>query len=242
MNIQINQLTKTYKGRKVLEIESLKLSEGKFYGIVGDNGAGKSTLLRLIAGIEKPSTGHILYDQIKWHKYFNKEITYMHQKPYMLDISVYENIAYPLKIRNISKNIIEQKVNKLMETLDLYRLRDQKATTLSGGEAQKVAFARAIIIEPRLLLMDEPTAHIDKKTIGLFESIIVEYRSKTQMTTLMITHNPDQSHHLFDEIICLNGGLIDQSYNMEFKYQLYKEKSKVNYEDNIIEFNRIKSH
>lgn len=208
MKLKIEGLTKIYKHKKVLDIRSLEIPIGSFYGFVGDNGAGKSTLFRIISGLEMADEGTVFYNDSPWQSSISKEITYMSQVPLMMKSTVFNNIAYSLKIRKIQPSIIEEKVNTLLDQLDLFRLKDQSAVSLSGGEAQKVAFARAIIFEPKLLLMDEPTSHIDSKTICLIEKIIQRRQASSHMTTLMITHNVEQSENLFDQVIRMNNGNI----------------------------------
>lgn len=238
MNIHINGLTKAYDGKTVLNIEKVSFIEGKGYGIIGPNGAGKSTLLKIIAGLEKKDQGAIYYDEGKRDtKYFNsdfsvsqdnltqsafsddglltenmrKKITYLSQSPYLLRTSVYNNIAYPLKIRKLPKTIIEKKVNEIMKELNVYDLRNQLATSLSGGESQKVVLARALVFEPELLLLDEPTANIDPQTIEVLEKAILKRNSQNKMITITITHNMGQVHRMCDDVIYIEKGkIIDQ--------------------------------
>lgn len=208
MNILVDHISKKYHQKKILDAMTLDIPSGSFYGIVGDNGAGKSTLFRIISGLEKPDAGKVLYEGEAWNPTIAKEITYMNQVPHMLKASVYENIAYPLVIRKVEKNIIKNKVDELLEALDLGALVNQSAKVLSGGEAQKVAFARALIFEPRLLLMDEPTAHIDRKTIQLIEQLIRQRQETSHMTTLMITHNSHHQNNFFDKVFVLSEGKL----------------------------------
>lgn len=210
MNILIDGISKTYGQKIILDNLTLDVPSGSFYGIIGDNGAGKSTLFRIISGLEKPDRGNILYEGSSWNRKVAKEITYMNQVPLMMKASVYENIAYPLIIRQTEKKQIKKKVDELLEALDLFDLVHQSAKLLSGGEAQKVAFARAMIFEPSLLLMDEPTAHIDRKTIQLIEQLIRHRQEANHMTTLMITHNRDHQHNFFDEVFILSKGKLEQ--------------------------------
>lgn len=209
MEINIKGLIKVYGDRTVLNIESLLLERNKFYGIVGPNGSGKSTLLRMISGLEQNTEGEILYDKCILNEQILKQLTYMSQRHYLLRTSVFNNIAYPLKLRKYPKNIIESKVNQIMKELQLFDLRDQLATKLSGGESQKVALARALIFEPQLLLLDEPTANIDPNSMKLIEKVILKRHNNKSGTTLMITHNMGQARRLCDEVLMLNQGKLE---------------------------------
>lgn len=209
MEISIKGLSKVYGERTVLNIESLLFESNKLYGIIGPNGAGKSTLLRIISGIEQNTFGEIYYNRCILNEQISKLITFMSQRHYLLKTSVFNNIAYPLKIRKQSKKTIESKVNEIMMELQLFDLRDQLATSLSGGEAQKVALARALIFEPQLLLLDEPTANIDPNSMKLIEKVILKRNNEKKGTTIMITHNMSQARRLCDEVIFMNKGEIE---------------------------------
>ncbi|WP_165916274.1 ABC transporter ATP-binding protein [Marinisporobacter balticus] len=197
----IGQLTKKYKDHLILDNITIQLKAGGFYGFKGSNGAGKSTLFRIIAGLERPTCGTVTYDGEKLNSTILKRITYMHQKPYMMKTSVEENILYPLKIRGLGYEIYRQKVKDIMFELDLYKLRTQLATQLSGGEMQKVALARALIFEPEILLMDEPTAHVDKQTVQAIETMLLKRKCQDHMMTAVITHDEDQLVNLFEQVI-----------------------------------------
>lgn len=209
MEIRINNLTKHYENRTVLNIDSLLFERNRFYGIIGPNGAGKSTLLRIIAGLEQSDGGDILYDSGTIHKKLYKDITYMSQRYYLMKTTVFHNIAYPLKLRKFSKKLIESKVDNIMRELQLDPLRDQLATKLSGGESQKVALARALVFEPKLLLLDEPTANIDPDSMKLIENMILKRHKYKIGTTIMVTHNIDQAKRLCDEILIINRGKLE---------------------------------
>ncbi|PKM51937.1 MAG: ABC transporter [Firmicutes bacterium HGW-Firmicutes-7] len=208
MEININGLMKDYGERTVLNIESLLFESNKLYGIIGPNGAGKSTLLRIISGLEQSTKGEILYNGCVLNKPILKHITFMSQRHYLLKTTVFNNIAYPLTLRKYHKKIIENMVDEIMMDLQLFELKDQLAISLSGGEAQKVALARALIFEPQLLLLDEPTANIDPNSIKLIEKLILKRNKEKKGTTLMITHNMEQARRLCDEVVFIENGKL----------------------------------
>lgn len=208
MDITINNLTKVYNGRTVLGIEQLNVQSGCFLGIIGPNGAGKSTLAKIIAGLEDPSSGTVLYDHLTLDTSILKRMTMVFQRPYLLRTTVFNNIAYPLRFRKRSRTIIEMKVNRMLEEMDLVDIQRQNASTLSGGEAQKAALARAMVFEPSLLVLDEPTASIDPASIFAMEKAIQSYHQRTKATIIMITHNMQQAKRLCSDIAFMHHGRV----------------------------------
>lgn len=207
MDIKIESLVKIYGERTVVNLENITFEKGKIYGIIGPNGAGKSTMLKMIAGLEDFTAGNILYDEGLLNDRILKNITYMSQRPYLLRTSVFNNIAYPLKIRKYDRSIIDNRANEIMEELGIFDLRYQLATKLSGGESQKVALARALVFEPELLLLDEPTANIDPHSIEVIEKAILRRNKEMGMTVIIITHNIGQANRLCGEIVFMNQGM-----------------------------------
>ena len=138
-------------------------------------------------------------------------MTLIFQKPFLFRTSVFDNIAYPLKIRGEKPEVIEEKVKKLLVDLGLEDLRDQPGKTLSGGESQKVALARALVFEPELLLLDEPTANIDPQSIMVMERVLRDFYEKNHPTIIMVTHNIQQAKRLSKEVFFIDeGSLIER--------------------------------
>lgn len=211
MDIRIENLTKIYGEKIVVDLEKMTLEKGKVYGIIGPNGAGKTTMLKIIAGLEDSTKGKILYNGNPLNDLVLKNITYMSQRPYLLRTSVFNNIAYPLKIRKYNRKTIENKVNEIMQELGIFELRYQLATSLSGGESQKVALARALVFDPALLALDEPTANIDPNSIEIIEKAIVRRNREKGITVIIITHNMGQAKRLCNHIIFMDRGKIIES-------------------------------
>jgi tungstate transport system ATP-binding protein len=206
MDINITNLIKKYHDKAVVDIENTEFKSGTIYGITGDNGAGKTTLLKIIAGLERYDSGEILYSGVPIEQGMMKKITYLSQTPYLMRTSVYENIVYPLKIRNVEPHIIETKARDIMDELQITELKNQLATQLSGGESQKVALARALVFDPEVLLLDEPTASIDPATIDTIEEAITRRNKRQKMTVIMISHNMDQVKRMCDEVVYMKKG------------------------------------
>ena len=208
MDLQITDLQKYYDERCVLNVENQTIKKGNFLGVIGPNGSGKSTLIKIIAGLIEASNGNVVYNNNKLNTKIQQDMTLVLQKPYLLRTTVFNNIAYPLAIRGIKKQEISRRVNDVMKSLDIRTLRDQKAWTLSGGETQKVALARAIVIKPSLLLLDEPTANIDPGSVLVMEENIKKFYEENGSTVIMITHNLQQSKRLCADVAFMNEGEI----------------------------------
>ena len=203
MEVSIKNLKKLYSDKLVLDIDNLTMEKGKITGIIGPNGSGKSTLLNIVAGLDREFSGIVKYDQKSINKEIYKEMTLVTQKPYLFRREVYENIEYPLRIRGVKKGEIKRRVKDIIERFEIEELKDKKAHLLSGGESQKVSLARALVFEPRLLLLDEPTSNIDPESIKIMEREILKYNRETKGTVLIVTHNIEQSKRLCDNIVYL---------------------------------------
>ncbi|MTI55541.1 ATP-binding cassette domain-containing protein [Geosporobacter ferrireducens] len=208
MNISLHNIVKAYEDYQVLEIGKWSIRKGSLWGIIGSNGAGKSTLAKIIGKLEDPTAGEILYDGKPFTTQMQKEMTVVFQKPYLLRSSVWENIAYPLKIRDYSSNEIERSVKDILLQMGIEKIQHQKSWTLSGGEAQKVALARALVFKPKLLILDEPTANIDPSAVAVMEKMIRNTNEENQTTVLMVTHSLQQAKRLCKEIVFMHRGKI----------------------------------
>lgn len=187
MEIKIKNLQKKYNDNAVIAIDDLLFEENKAHGIIGDNGAGKTTLLKIIAQLDDDYTGDIYYNGNEVDQDIIKSMTYITQVPYMLNMSVYKNIAYPLKIRKIDNKIIDNKVNEYLDLLKITHLKEKNAHQTSSGEKMRIALARALIIEPKVLFLDEPTTHLDRKTIEILKEVILKIKGNT--TIFIISHD-----------------------------------------------------
>ena len=211
MVLYIDSLTKKYGQKTVLDIKSLTIEKEKITGITGPNGCGKSTLLNIISGIDDDFSGSISYDGRPLSRSIAEHMTYVFQKPYLFKRTVLENIAYPLKLRGFSCGEREQRAMEMILRFEIESLKDERADLLSGGESQKVALARALVFEPKLLLLDEPTSSIDPDSIEVMEREILDFNKKTQATIVIVTHNMDQASRLCHNILSLNQGkVVDQ--------------------------------
>lgn len=207
---QLNSIRFDYGDKTVLSLPELSIDADKVTALVGPNGCGKSTLLNLLAFVEQPSSGNILFfdGQVKPEKCFayRHRIGYLPQKPYMLRGTVLDNLNLALKLRGIPKNLWQNKINKVLERLNIVHLKIHKATSLSGGELQKAALARTLVTEPNVLLLDEPFSYLDQASNQLLQQVISEYLHETQATLVFSSHDRLQALALADDVISLVDG------------------------------------
>ncbi|UCH38311.1 MAG: phosphate ABC transporter ATP-binding protein [Candidatus Bathyarchaeota archaeon] len=215
--LEVNNLSKRYDDSWALHHINLHIKKGEVFGLIGPSGAGKTTLLRLIATLEKPTEGTIRFDGIRLHGFSEKEALKMKrrmgivfQNPVAFKRSVYENVAYGLRIRDVAKDSIDKRVKAALQLVGLSEFKQRKATTLSGGEVQRLALIRTTVIEPELLLLDEPTANLDPANVAVIERAISTIVRTEGTTVIVATHNMFQAERLADRVgFFLNGELIE---------------------------------
>lgn len=212
---KVRNLKKVYNSKIVLDINNLNFQEGRIYAIVGPNGSGKTTLLNILNLLEKADEGQIFfYDQEITNKSnpdtleIRRRMTLVNQDPFLFHSTVYNNIAYGLKIRSIPPKVQKSRIRSALNIVGLSGFKDRKADQLSGGEAQRVVIARALVIEPEVLFLDEPTANIDQKHIDVVERIIKKIKKEIKTTVIFTTHDLSQAYRLADEVISLLDGKI----------------------------------
>mgnify|MGYP001312205948 FL=1 len=208
---RLQSIRKCYGSNVALDIEELTIAEGRLYTLTGANGAGKSTLLSILAFLAPPTSGEIFYagkrvdrDHGSVEEY-RRKVTLLHQSPYLFGGSVDDNVAFGLKVRGIRGEEQRRRIDEALDVVGLRGFRDRKARELSGGEAQRVAMARALALKPEVLLLDEPLANIDRETTGLLEAVIASLPAQGT-TVVMTTHDPDHPGRLNGESIFLEGG------------------------------------
>lgn len=213
--IHTYNLSREYNGESILKKINLHLERGRIHAIIGPSGVGKSVLLRLLNLLEEPTSGEIYFDKkvIKENNRLElrRRMTLVFQKSTLFSTSVYENVAYGLKVRGENRGSIAQKVEKALEVVGLKGYERKRARNLSGGEKQRVAIARAMVLEPEILFLDEPTSDLDPRNVAIIEELI-KYINKEFKTTIVIaTHNMFQARRLAHQINFLFEGRIIES-------------------------------
>ena len=212
-NLRIKDLTKRYGNVKALSDFSLEIKSGEFMVLLGPSGCGKTTAIRCIAGLISPSSGQIYIDDelVNYLPPKNRDIAMVFQNyalyPHM---SVYDNIAFPLKMRKKSRSYTEQKINEVANLLGMMDLLNRKPKELSGGQMQRVALGRALVREPKVFLMDEPLSNLDAKLRMYMRTEIKKLQKKVGITTLYITHDQIEAMSMADKVAVMNGGLLQQ--------------------------------
>jgi tungstate transport system ATP-binding protein len=214
LTVQLAGIAKTYNGNRVLTDCSYTFAAGGDYLLLGDNGSGKSTVFRIAALLEAPDRGEVRY--IEGDKvlapdiHLKRRLTMVFPKVGVFSRSVFDNVAYGLKIRGLGQDFIRAQVAKTLEEVGLTHKSTQPATTLSSGETMRLGLARALAIEPEVLFLDEPTTHIDKANTRLIEECIRRVRQERALTLIIITHDPAQAERLGGRHLLLSEGRITE--------------------------------
>lgn len=224
MNLfEIDGVTKKYGSRTVLDVSGLKLQKDRIYAVMGPNGSGKTTFLRLLNLLESPDSGQIRFmgedinAPASKRLNISRRMCMVFQRPFMFHSSVFNNVAYGLKLRKESKADCEKKVREVLEFVGMSSFANQLATRLSGGEMQRVALARALVLRPQLLLLDEPTANLDPNSVKHIEKIIRSWHQQYNTSVIAVTHNLFQAKRLADEsILLIDGRVVEQGKTAEF--------------------------
>ena len=217
--IEVAGVTHKYDGRPVLQNINLSIDRGNVFALIGPTGAGKTTLLRIVDLLEVPGAGEIYFNGVripqlgKQRLEMRRRISFIHQKPQVFNLSVYDNVACGLRWSGVEKDRITGKVEHILEMVGLEGYKDRNARTLSGGEAQRVALARSLVLEPEVLLLDEPTANLDPVSTAKIEQLISYIVRQRNTTMIMATHVMSQGQQLADKIGVLLGGKLVQTGN-----------------------------
>jgi tungstate transport system ATP-binding protein len=219
--IEVAGLTHRYGERAILDNINFSVDRGEVFALIGPTGAGKTTLLRMIDLLEVPSSGEIYFDGQRVPKLgkqrleMRRRVSFVHQKPQVFNLSVYDNVACGLKWRGEKRNKIADKVDHILKIVGLEDYRNRNARTLSGGEAQRVALARSLVLEPEVLLLDEPTANLDPVSTDKIEQVISYVAKQHNTTMIMATHDMSQGQQFADRIGVLIGGKFIQTGNAD---------------------------
>ena len=216
-SITLNKITKSYGNVQVIQEFSNVFADKEFVTLLGPSGCGKTTMLRMIAGFEKPTTGEIKIDDVivSGPGQFippNKRNIGMVFQSYAVwpHMNVFDNVAYPLKIQGVSRNEIKQRVENILEAVHLSQYISRMPNELSGGQQQRVALGRALVCNPRVLLLDEPLSNLDAKLRESMRFEIKEVQKKFGITVVYVTHDQTEAMAMSDRVIVFNKGVVQQ--------------------------------
>ena len=237
--IDLIDISKSFDGDVVLDELNLSVRENTFVTLLGPSGCGKTTTLRIIGGFEKPDQGRVVFDgqditnlppnKRQLNTVFQKYALFTH-------MTIAENIAFGLKIKNKSKSYIDDKIKYALKLVNLDGFENRSVTSLSGGQQQRIAIARAIVNEPRLLLLDEPLGALDLKLRQDMQYELIRLKNELGITFIYVTHDQEEALTMSDTIVVMNQGYIQQMGTPE---QIYNEPENAFVADFIGESNIV---
>ena len=211
--IEFRNIVKSFDSQVVLKGINLDIYENEFVTLLGPSGCGKTTLLRILGGFLEADEGSVIFDgeEISNKPPYERELNTVFQKYALFPhLSVYENIAFGLKIKKVGKDIIDQKVMKMLKLIGLEGFENKNTTLLSGGQQQRVAIARALVNEPKVLLLDEPLAALDLKLRKEMQYELKRIQQEVGITFIFETHDQEEALTMSDKIVVMKNGEIQQ--------------------------------
>jgi tungstate transport system ATP-binding protein len=212
MKLTVTHIAKAYEGRAILADCSYSFDRTGTYVLMGPNGSGKSTFLRICALLEYADGGTVTYSEnngaLKHDLALRRRITLVLPKIGVFNTTVARNVAYALKIRNVPPAEIEYRVNDALAFVGLDRKKAQHARTLSSGETQRLGIARALVLDPEIIFLDEPTASIDEENTRIIESMIGDMRKQGKSMVILTTHDHAQAERIADTVLLLDQGVL----------------------------------
>lgn len=226
MSIEVCSISKRFGGFTALNSVSLQVPLGELVALLGPSGSGKTTLLRIIAGLESPDAGSLLFDGRDGTMRSARErrvgFVFQHYALFR-HMSVFENVAFGLRVRprsqRPSQDEIRQRVNSLLRLVQLDGMAERYPWQLSGGQRQRVALARALAIEPRVLLLDEPFGALDATVRQELRRWLRRLHDEIQVTSLFVTHDQEEALEVADRVVIMNEGRIEQIGSPEEVYE-----------------------
>ncbi|MGV1868616.1 MULTISPECIES: ABC transporter ATP-binding protein [unclassified Rhizobium] len=211
--LRLDNISKMYGPINAIEPLSLDCPDGELVCLLGPSGSGKSTLLRIIGGFESPSGGRVLIDNsdvVSTPPEHRPTAMVFQSHALWSHMTVFENVAFGLKLRKMSKPVIAAKVKEALDMVGLQNHADRMPRQLSGGQQQRVAIARCLVLEPKILLMDEPFASLDQHLRDRLREEVRQIQRKLKITTVFVTHGQDEALSIADRIVVMSTGRIEQ--------------------------------
>jgi ABC-type Fe3+/spermidine/putrescine transport system ATPase subunit len=220
--LELRALTKRFPTHSAVDGISLSIQRGEFFSLVGPSGCGKTTTLRLIAGFEEPTSGEILLGgrPVAGLRPYQRDVSTVFQSYAVFPhLTVAQNVAFGLQRRNLGKTDIQRKVQQMLELVQLSGKESRLPSQISGGERQRVALARSLILEPKVLLLDEPLSALDPKLRKQMRSELKNLQRQVGIAFLFITHDQEEALSLSDRMGVMNAGKLQQTGTPRELYQ-----------------------
>ncbi len=237
MLLKLENICKSFPPRIALKNVSISVDGGEILSVIGPSGSGKTTLLRLIDLLIQPSSGLILFNDVntsgseKHQRSIRRQMGLVLQYPALFDTTVFNNVALGLKIRGYPEAKIMEKVSDTLEMVGLSGFEKRMVKTLSGGEAQRIALARTLVTEPRLLLLDEPTANLDPRNVSVIEDVVRAANRMSKLTVILATHNLNQAKRLAQRVVFLLDGEVVEEGTVIDIFERPKDERTATYVD-----------
>ena len=243
--IELRDISKNFGDQQVLRGINLDIYENEFLTLLGPSGCGKTTILRIIAGFEEPSNGQVLFNGENIAKLppYKREVNTVFQKYALFPfLNVRDNVAFGLKLKGLDDDIISQRVDRMLSMVGLKGYEKRDVTRLSGGQQQRVASARALINEPKVLLLDEPLGALDAKLRKGMQIELKKIQKEVGITFVFVTHDQEEALSMSDTIVVINDGIIQQVGSPMDIYNEPEKRFVAEFigESNIIEGNMIR--
>lgn len=240
MFLEIKGLSKKYDKKIAVNTVDISLKEGKILCVLGPSGCGKSTILKMVGGFVKPDSGSIILDGkdiTRLEAQDRQTATVFQSYGLFPNMNVLENVSYGLKFRYKDKKKIKEAALDMIERVGLKSYEKKPVTNLSGGEQQRVALARSLVIKPKLLLLDEPLSNLDAKLRVQMQEEIKSLQREFKITTIFVTHDQSEAFSLADEVVLMNKGEISQTGRPESLYNEPENEFALNFigQANIID-------
>lgn len=211
--LELKNVSKSFQEDLILDNLNLNIKQGEFLTLLGPSGCGKTTTLRIIGGFLQPDEGEVIFDgkNIANLPPYERNINTVFQKYSLFpNMNIYDNIAFGLKIKKMPKDVIDKKVEGALELVSLKGYGKRSIESLSGGQQQRIAIARALVNEPKVLLLDEPLGALDLKLRQVMQTELKKIQEEVGITFIYVTHDQEEALSMSDKIVVMNNGLVQQ--------------------------------